>query len=533
MSPWREKPFFALIILLLVLGSLYFFALGRESLWEEDEAIYAEIAREMYESGDFVGTFFNYAPRFDKPPLTFWLMTLSYRLFGVNEFAVRFFSALLGLAGLLLLYAMIRRTHGHRIALSAAFILGTCLEYPFLAMGGVTDMPLTFFTILTFYGLWRAYLREEPWFYLLAALGAALATLTKGPIGVLLPGGTFVLLVATELLFRRRAGRKIFRLPFLLAFLLYVLLVLPWYLAMWHRFGQEFLAQNFGYHMFTRFTRAIESHGGPFYYYLLLIFVALLPWSAGLIGGIRETIARKTEPTNLLLLFWLGFYLLFFSISRTKLPNYLLPALPPAAVCTALWWEKFREKQHAGRERWFLPLALFGTGILLAAVLIAFRTQVPSDYLGLYHALLWAPLVFVGLGLTMLLFILLTGRPAVIYAGFGILALLGWWGMKLAILPRLEPYKPTKPLAQAIARRWRPGERIVALAHDFAGLPFYLRGKVDYVSYQKARDLLASSSVRVYLAARNEKAEKLKKDVPGTVVLLDLGQGDLLSNRMD
>ncbi|MCL6614656.1 MAG: glycosyltransferase family 39 protein, partial [Firmicutes bacterium] len=196
MSHWQEKPILAVFILLLIFGPLYFFALGQSSLWEEDEAIYAEIAREMSESGDFVGTFFNYAPRFDKPPLTFWLIALSYRLFGINEFAVRFFSALLGLAGLLLLYTMIRHTHGAPMAFSSALILGSSLEYPALAIMGLTDMPLTFFTILTFYGIWRAYIREETRFYLLASLAAAMATLTKGPIGLLLPGGAFAVLWA-------------------------------------------------------------------------------------------------------------------------------------------------------------------------------------------------------------------------------------------------------------------------------------------------------------------------------------------------
>ncbi|NLG83243.1 MAG: glycosyltransferase family 39 protein [Firmicutes bacterium] len=532
MSHWQERPLLAILILLFIFGFLYFFRLGQPSLWEEDEAIYAEIGREMFESGDLVGTFFSYTPRFDKPPLTFWLMALAYCLFGVNEFAVRFFSAVLGLAGLFLLYAMIRKTHGQQVACSSALILGSCLEYPLLAMGGVTDIPLTFFTILTFYGLWRAYLHEEPWSYLLAGFAAALATLTKGPIGLFLPGGTFALLVAIDLFTRHPVRRKIFCLPLLLAFILYLILVIPWYLAMWHRFGQDFLAQNFGYHMFTRFTRAIESHGGPFYYYLLLIFVALLPWSAGLIGGIREAFTRRRERINLLLLTWLGFYLFFFSLSRTKLPNYLLPALPPAAVCTALWWEKFREKQQAGRERWFLPMALIGTGILMAGVLWTLRARVPSDYLGLYRALFFAPFVFAGLGLAMLIFILLTGRPAVIYAGFTLLAIFGWLGIKLAILPCLEPYKPTKRLAQAIAARWRPGEKIASTTHEFSGLPFYLRRKVDYVSFSEAKELLASEE-RGYLAARSEETERLKKEVPETVLLLDLGRGDLLSNRTD
>ncbi|MCL6614728.1 MAG: hypothetical protein K6U03_08975 [Firmicutes bacterium] len=296
-------------------------------------------------------------------------------------------------------------------------------------------------------------------------------------------------------------------------------------------FGGAFLAQNFGYHMFTRFTRAIETHGGPFYYYLLLIFVALLPWSAGLIGGIRRALIQR-DAVNTLLLSWLGFYILFFSVARTKLPGYLLPALPPAAVCTALWWEEFRRRQRAGRERWLLPTALMGAGILMALVLWSVRARVPVDYIGLYRALFLAPFALAVLGLAMVLLLGLTGRTVVIHAGFALLAILGWIGIKLAVLPRLEAYKPTKPLAQAITARWRPGEKIAGISGGFSGLPFYLRRKVEYVSFQGAKELLGSSA-RVYLVTTGEATEKLRKDVPGTVFLLDLGLGDLLSNRAD
>ena len=501
--------------------------LGRGSLWEIDEAIYAEIGREMHESGDLTAPYFDYRPRFDKPPLTYWLTVLAYRTFGVNEFAARFFAALCGLAGLLLFYGLVREMMGARIALLAAFILGGCLEYPALAIMGLTDMPLTFFTILTFYGLWRAYERERPWYYLLAGLGAALATLTKGPVGLLLPGGVLFLMCLADLVARRRPWPRIFRLQFVLAVGLFLALVLPWYLAMYRRFGAPFLASNVGYHMIARFTKSLESHGQPWYYYLVLLFVALLPWSPGLLGGWRGFPRRAR-----LLLFWGLLYLVFYSAARTKLPGYLLPVLPPAAACAARWWDKLLTAKTAGRERWVMPAVLILLGVLLGAALLRYSHRIPPGYAGLYTGLSVFACSLTGLGVALAVLLGLTRRSAFIFGACALISLAGWLGVKPMVLPALESFKPARELARAIEQDRRPGEAVISTAGEFAGLPFYLRGRVEYLPPREAGKRLAGKE-RVFVVTTPEDRKKIAPLAPRAIVRQTVGRGILLANRPD
>ena len=316
----------------------------------------------------------------------------------------------------------------------------------------------------------------------------------------------------------------------ILRFALVLLLTVPWYLAMYRRFGQAFLADNFGYHMFARFTKPLESHGQPWYYYLILLFVALIPWSPGLFGGVRG--ALKQASRMRLLLFWGGSYLLFYSAARTKLPGYLLPALPPAAVLAALWWDKLLEARPAGRERWVLPATLTLIGLILAAVFLNFRDRVPPEFATLYRGLFVVPYTLIAIGLALVALLTLTRRSAVVFAGFAVLAVGGWFAVKSAVLPRLETHKPTKHLAQAIERRRGPRDVIVCTNGEFLGLPFYLKRKVLFVSTQEARAILGQKA-RVFAVAKEQSRQDLLETVPGVMVLEKYGRGSLLSNQPD
>lgn len=535
LSRLLERQLAAVLILVLIFGALYFIGLGRASLWEMDEALYAEIAREMYVSGDYVVPHYNYVPHFEKPPLGFWLTAFSYRIFGVTEFAARFFSALFGLAGVVLIYFLIRRSRGPRAALAGAVILGGSFEYAIMATMGLLDMPVTFFTIMTFFGLHLAVLEGKPRWFLLAGLGAALAVLTKGPAFVLLPGAALLVYIAVEELRGNRVFRRLLT-PWLpAAFCLFLILVLPWYAAIYLRLGPAYFSRNFGY-MFSLVTRSVLAHGEPWFYYLLVLPVALLPWTPGLFGGVRLFFARSRERAGLLFFAWLAVYFLFFSIARTKLPGYIMPLLPAAAAVAAPWWDALMSRGAAGRARWLLPATLGVIALALLGALLGVRRSVPADYLPVYRALFFAPAALGGAGALLAAILHFCRRMTVVFAGIVLLALVGWVGVLHVFAPLGEPYRPARAVAEEIKARRRPGEQVIAASlGDYAGLPFYLGERVEVVHLREAARLIAGKS-RVYLAASPDELRRLAALLPEEhppAVLYARGNGVLVSNRGD
>ena len=179
----------ALLLLLAMAAILFFVGLGSIGLTDRDEGRNAEAGREMYETGNYISPTFNYEPRFAKPVFVYWLMTLSYHVFGVSEFAARFPSALFGMGLILLQYLFLTRCRGPVIGLFGAAMLLLNIEIIGLGRMALTDSVLIFFTTLSLYGFWlglngsgRA--RHYMWLFY---IGMALGTLTKGPIGFLIP----------------------------------------------------------------------------------------------------------------------------------------------------------------------------------------------------------------------------------------------------------------------------------------------------------------------------------------------------------
>ncbi len=220
----------ALILLLALAAVLFFVGLGSLGLTDRDEGRNAEAGREMYETGNYISPTFNYEPRFAKPVFVYWLMSLSYHVFGVSEFAARFPSAIFGVGLILLQYLFLTRCRGPVVGLFGAAMLLLNLEIIGLSRMALTDSVLIFFTTLSLYGFWLGLYgegreRHYLWFFY---IGMALATLTKGPIGFLIP----MLAVGLHLWLTRSWGlfwRHGFPIPGLLLFLL---LALPWYLIM-------------------------------------------------------------------------------------------------------------------------------------------------------------------------------------------------------------------------------------------------------------------------------------------------------------
>ncbi len=262
-------------LLMLVWAVLCLPNLGGPSLWDIDEGNNAQAAREMYESGNVIVPTFNYKLRVDKPVLLYWLQASAYHVCGVNEFAARLPSALAALLAALVTYELGRRLFGQSAGLLAGLILASSVAFCGAAHFANPDALLNLCTVLTLWCFWNHYSRERGgWWLLGCGAASGLGMLAKGPVGLLLP-----MTVTMVFLLWRRELRRLWDLRLLGASVLFLLVALPWYIWVGLETKGEWLIGFFWKHNVQRAVGAMENHGGPFYYYVLVLIAGLTPWS--------------------------------------------------------------------------------------------------------------------------------------------------------------------------------------------------------------------------------------------------------------
>jgi 4-amino-4-deoxy-L-arabinose transferase-like glycosyltransferase len=340
----RLKPFYLPLLFVIVL-LVSFYRLSSVTLFDVDEAVFSEATKEMVMSGNWITPTYDGVNRYDKPVLFYWLMAASYKVFGINELGARFPSALAGAFLALALFFFVRKVAGERTAFHAAMAFTLSLYFFVYSHAAVTDMVLTLFISLSLFSFFLASLGSERkrmyvyGFYVFSAL----AFLTKGLIGIVFPFGiAMVYLFATE---RTRGLKKVFDAG---GAVFFILVSAPWYAAEIAANGKEFLMQFFVKHHFERYLDVISGHRGPVYYYIPVLIIGLLPWIAFLPAGLRSVFGgfrhidkdgtAQSEKEGRLKLFsfiWFAVIFLFFSFSTTKLPNYILSAIPAALILIA------------------------------------------------------------------------------------------------------------------------------------------------------------------------------------------------------
>ena len=410
-----NSPFRILSVLwLLLIGSIAFFwHLGGIGLVDETEPLFAEAARQMTVTGDWVTPYFNGETRFDKPPLIYWLMAIAYKLVGVNEWAVRLPSALAAIALMLFVFfTLIRigninaqsnnsqsqnfqpknfqtKTAFRATALLSAAMMAMNMETIAWGRIGVSDMLLTgcicsallaFFLGYAESGRYAesGYAKSEqgresgsssteekgdnlnfylskrwlppgwlppewlpPGWYLAFYILMALAVLTKGPIGIVLP----LLIIGCFLVYVGKLGEVLREIKPISGMLVFLAIAVPWYILVIAANGENYINSFFGYHNFERFTRVVNRHGEPWYFYFGVVLLGFAPWSVYLPHAIARLQFWKrklwckqprSKQLGLFVLFWFLGVFGFFSIAATKLPSYVLPLMPAAAILVAL-----------------------------------------------------------------------------------------------------------------------------------------------------------------------------------------------------
>ncbi|MCL2655906.1 MAG: glycosyltransferase family 39 protein [Betaproteobacteria bacterium] len=338
---WRELAALTLLPAILLLLNL-----GSAPLFDVDEGAFSEATREMLERGDFVSTWLNGMPRFDKPILIYWLQALSVSLFGVNEWSFRLPSALAAIVWCVAVGRFAWPRFGREAAQLATLVGATSLGVFVIGRAATADSLLNCLLTLAMTDAWRHLEsgRKAPLRRMFLWIG--LGVLTKGPIAIAIPAIVTLLFCAT-----RGEWRRFLRAAFdPLGWLILLAVAAPWYIAALMIHGQAFIDGFIMKHNVGRFSGPMEGHGGSLFYYLLIVPLLLLPWTTLLLRALGEIRAGSAQPLQRFLWIWFGFVLVFFSFSGTKLPHYALYGCTPLFLLIALHRDKIKREWLA-----FLP----------------------------------------------------------------------------------------------------------------------------------------------------------------------------------
>jgi 4-amino-4-deoxy-L-arabinose transferase-like glycosyltransferase len=325
----------------LFLFSFFFYLLCSHLVPITDpvESNYALTAKEMVDSSDWLSPRIYGQVWFDKPILFYWLTAASFKIFGFSDFAARLMPALFAGCGVALIYWFLNKTVSQSAALLSALVLGTSLEYVLLAKFVITDMVLFVFNSAALAFFYLGYSRADGtkrW-YITMYIGMALAVLTKGPVGMILP--VLVILIFLGLKHNLAELRNM-SIP--AGLLVFALIALPWYACMYYEHGSKFVDTFLGVHNYLRATVSEHPQDNVFYYYAVVFLLSMLPWAPltlkAMVAAYKTSLLKS--PLRLFILIWAGVYLLFYSLMATKYLTYTFPTLFPLAVLTGIYLDE-------------------------------------------------------------------------------------------------------------------------------------------------------------------------------------------------
>ncbi|WAL60495.1 ArnT family glycosyltransferase [Thermocoleostomius sinensis] len=513
----------------LIVWIVAWFRLNGIGLVDETEPLFAEAARQMVVTGDWITPYFNQVTRFDKPPLVYWLMAVAYQMVGVNEWSVRFPSALAitVLTGFsfytLYQYGFPRPSDASNspqgsdaIALPSAGFEGSRSSRWFSALigsaaiglnpqtflwsrTGVSDMLLSGCMGAALLSFFCAYAQPEKppvqarWYWAFYGF-SALAVLTKGPVGIVLPG----LIILVFLLYMGNWRAVLREMNWVWGSVVFLLITLPWYIAVIWINGSAFTDSFFGYHNIERFTSVVNNHWAPWYFYFIVVPVSFLPWSAHLPVAMarlrvwqRQHWQQQPRSTHLgiFALVWFAVIFVFFTIAVTKLPSYTIPLLPAAGILVGLFWADQMTRSRSSRvvrvSHW-LNLILFVT-LAIAAWLAPnwlgndpempdLPTLVQQSGVLQWATIIWAIAAITG-GL------LLWRRQGQWLWSINLLGLIAFMLMTLiptAVIVDAQRQLPLRQLAATIVQVQRPNEPVVMIGFSKPSLVFYTQRSILY-----------------------------------------------------
>ncbi|HWR41938.1 glycosyltransferase family 39 protein [Sporomusa sp.] len=304
------------------------------------ESNYTLTAKEMVVSSDWLSPRIYGNVWFDKPIFFYWLTAIAFKFFGFSDLAARLFPAFFAALGVVLIYWFLTKVSQPSVAFIGMLVMGTSLEYMLLAKFVITDMVFFVFNsaALVFFYLGYTGMDGTKRWYLAMYASLAFAVLTKGPVGLLLPG-----LVAAVFLGLQRNLSELRNMSLLSGVFLFSIIALPWYSLMYINYGSEFLNTFLGVHNYLRATVSEHPKDNVAYYYVIVFLLSMLPWSFLAIRAVVDQckeLSSKKAHLVLLSFIWASTYFIFYSLMATKYLTYTFPILFPVAILTAVYLDK-------------------------------------------------------------------------------------------------------------------------------------------------------------------------------------------------
>jgi 4-amino-4-deoxy-L-arabinose transferase-like glycosyltransferase len=355
---------------IILLGAFVFYFLFANLLPVTDsvESNYTLTAKEMVQSSDWISPRIYGKVWYDKPIMIYWLLAAVFKIFGFTDWAARIVPAFFGASSVAFTYWFVKKIKNERPALLAAGILGTCFQYFMISRLIITDMilfDLNAAALAFFYLGYIAKGQTKRWYLAMyACLG--LAVITKGPVGLILPG-----MVILSFLTWQKGWAELREMKIGPGLFIFAITGLPWYILMILKHGSLFVDSFFGVHNYLRATVSEHPRDNVFYYYLPVFVLSSLPWTGVMIGGIWDGLKKekKGEARSLsgFLIIWGAVFLIFYSLMATKYLTYTFPIIFPFAILGAFFIEDRLTCENYPIRRWALLPPISGLILLFGA----------------------------------------------------------------------------------------------------------------------------------------------------------------------
>jgi len=529
----KNNKYLKHIIILAVLSYFCFmFGNGLLSLTIPDEVFYAQTAKEMAQQHSWMTPYLFGQPQFEKPVFLYWLLRLGFIIFGINSFAARFFPALFGIIGIIAVYLLARiGFKDPQKAFISAIVLMTCGLYIGLARTVFTDLIFTIFILLSLLSFYWGYSFENkkgPGI-LLFFVFAALATLSKGPLGTLIP-----FLSAASFLFIKKDLKFLLNRYLLWGLLLFGLISLPWYILMFKLYGNTFVHEFFYNDHFRRIIEA-EHHGNDtWYFYPLSMAGCIFPWSIFFIFSLfflPKYLKQRDNHFYVFLVCWIGSVLIIFQSAHSKLVSYIFPLFAGLALFTGNFIADLITQEKKRLIYFILSLNLLTVFLVPAALIVIsiwFKHYL-SAYLLAQSVINFFILVFLVFGFGMFYFIFRGKLLKSIYC----LALFVPVMLYLVTFVRynIQPYLSPKESCEYLLKNYKIDNTILSSKFfvrgvkyytdkdvaviDMPGTPFFSPHPIPFLnSKDKVLDFLRKQKV-TYCVLKKSSVEDIARSLSG------------------
>lgn len=477
---------------------MFFVLLGRLPLIEPDEGRNAEVAREMLAGGDWLVPHYDGFAYLDKPPVLFWADAVDFEVLGTSELAARLPSALAALGVVFITWLLALQMFDKKAAIYSGIVFAVAPLAVVFSRYVIFDMPLTLFVTGALACYWaggQSKVNRRGWALAFFAL-MGIATLTKGPVGFLIP----LLVIVVYCALRRRLS-DLSGLPWGLGALIFSVIVLPWFIAVSVRYP-DFPRYALLRESVERFLTPEAHRSGNLFYYIPVFLAGFFPWSFFLIfaavGKLRkwETLAEEKSAPAIFLITWAVVVFVFFSFSHSKLPGYFLPALVPLSILMGTLWGRseagLMEKVPDWMTAGLAMMILMGLVLLsspewtrFASFHVRLSKKLPPDVLALLvPSLVYSGVILIALGVIGRNLLSRVKRKSPAWAAFALVGL----SFPLILLRSAKPlglyanHNSSRKLARTILNSPERNLPIYGYYYFRTGLPFYLKRPVGLVT---------------------------------------------------